>query len=129
MRVSLDATLRESRRLLGELRSVSEAGGVNDGKDVLSLLLRSSERERADGLTDDEIVAQMATFVVAGHETTATVLGWAVHELVENPEAQRRLREELELAAGQDLAELPFLDAVVVRLPSRRPFGLHLDRD
>lgn len=116
MRVSLDATMCESRRLLGELRKVTEGGGVNEGKEVLSLLLKSSDRVQENGLSDDEIVAQMATFVVAGHETTATVLGWVVHELVQNPAVQTRLREELEQAVGEGVEGLPFLDAVIVRL-------------
>ncbi|KAI0204029.1 cytochrome P450 [Astrocystis sublimbata] len=47
------------------------------------------------GFTEDELVEQLLTFMVAGHETTATALTWAVYVLSKNPDMQTRLRDEV----------------------------------
>lgn len=72
--------------------------------DVLSMLV---EAEHEDGapMGDAEIRDQLATLVLAGHETTATALTWAMDLLHRNPEALRRLRAD---AASDDGA---YLDA------------------
>ncbi|WP_378735216.1 cytochrome P450 [Nocardia brasiliensis] len=81
---------------------------------VLGMLLST----RGDGTasTDDELCEQLRTLLVAGHETTATALVWALFELHRAPAALDRLRAELRAAgpaAGPvELAGLPFLDAV-----------------
>ncbi|MFI1915767.1 cytochrome P450 [Nocardia sp. NPDC020380] len=90
-----------------------EAG--RDGSDVLALLLAT---RYADGsaMTDSELREQVRTLLVAGHETTATALVWALYRLHREPATLARLRTEL-AAAGTDLdpgelAELPYLNAV-----------------
>lgn len=56
--------------------------------DLLSRLLRPSDD--GDVLTDAELRDQLITFLLAGHETTATSLSWALHELAHDPEALSR---------------------------------------
>ncbi len=62
--------------------------------------------------------SEVPTFLVAGHETTATATTWALFSLTQCPEAQAKLRNQL-LAVGTDnptmdeLNALPYLDAVV----------------
>ncbi|KAI1124031.1 cytochrome P450 [Nemania abortiva] len=58
-------------------------------KDILTVALSYG------GFTEDELVEQLLTFLAAGHETTATSLGWSVFALAKNPEMQTRLREEI----------------------------------
>ncbi|WP_019932044.1 cytochrome P450 [Nocardia sp. BMG111209] len=82
--------------------------------DILGTLLRA---RYADGgeMPVDELSEQLRTFLVAGHETTATSLVWALYWLYRQPETLRRLRAELAAAAGaepDDLSRLPYLDAV-----------------
>jgi cytochrome P450 len=90
--------------LLGEIqRRRSEHG---DQQDVLSMLLAARD-EDGRSMSDEDLVAEMKTLLVAGHETTATALTWTVLELLQNPDAWARLREEI--AAGGD----EYLDAVV----------------
>ncbi|WPH02622.1 cytochrome P450 78A3 [Acrodontium crateriforme] len=57
--------------------------------DILSVALESG------GFSDEDLVNQMMTFLVAGHETTATAMLWAVYLLCKHPEAQSRLRKEV----------------------------------
>ncbi|KAI0028311.1 cytochrome P450 [Vararia minispora EC-137] len=70
-------------------------------------------------LTDDELLAQINTFTIAGSDTTSTALSRILYLLALHPSVQDRLREELTEAGGSDgevgyddLVELPFLEAV-----------------
>ncbi|EKM59825.1 uncharacterized protein PHACADRAFT_250552 [Phanerochaete carnosa HHB-10118-sp] len=69
-------------------------------------------------LTDDEVLAQVPTFIVAGHETTSTATTWALFSLSQQLDMQRKLRAELLQVATDsptmdELNALPYLDAVV----------------
>ncbi|WP_051023248.1 cytochrome P450 [Nocardia pneumoniae] len=83
--------------------------------DVLGMLLSAAADEPAAS-TDDELCEQVRTLLVAGHETTATALVWALFRLHRAPEALARLRAELRDAGpdagAMELAGLPYLDAV-----------------
>ncbi|MGQ4618202.1 cytochrome P450 [Nocardia sp. R7R-8] len=79
--------------------------------DVLDMLLSAYPDD-----ADDELCEQIRTMLVAGHETTATTLVWALFRLHRAPEALARLRRELcdagPEAGAAELAALPYLDAV-----------------
>ena len=63
---------------------------VGERADVLSMLLSGG------GLSDRELRDELVTLLVAGHETTAALLAWAVHELARRPDAQERLARDEE---------------------------------
>ena len=87
-----------------------------DRDDLLSRLLRPSED--GDGLSDAELRDQLITFLLAGHETTATSLSWALHELARHPKLKRRAQE----AADRPGTEADkFLEAVVKEAMRIRP--------
>jgi cytochrome P450 len=67
------------------------------------------------GMTDDELRDQLVTLLLAGHETTATGLAWALERLLRHPEIMDRLR--VSLAAGDD----EYLNAVVTETLRVRP--------
>jgi cytochrome P450 len=69
-----------------------------DPGDVLSLLLRARDEETGEGMDDEQLRDEVVTLLIAGHETTASALTWAWYLLGRHPEAERRLREELEAA-------------------------------
>ena len=46
-------------------------------------------------LSDEELIAQMATLVLAGHITTATTLTWLLYELSQHKDYQVKMREEI----------------------------------
>jgi cytochrome P450 len=83
-------------------------GGDRD--DVLAMLLAA---EHSDGspMSDEEIRDELLTALVAGHETTASTLGFAFEQLARAPEVQERL------AAGED----DYRDAVINEVLRRRP--------
>lgn len=69
--------------------------------DLLGLLL--TESERADGgLTDQELRDEVVTLLVAGHETTAVTLAWAMYEIARHPSVAVALREEAIAVLGPD---------------------------
>ena len=93
---------------------------------ILSVAIESG------GFTDEGLVNQLMTFLIAGHETTASALTWAICMLCEHPEIQSRLREEVRSSlpdprsptssiSSNDIDGLPYLNAVcneVLRLYS-----------
>ncbi|MBP7963680.1 MAG: cytochrome P450 [Caldilineaceae bacterium] len=87
--------------------------------DLLDLLLAARDEESGAGLSDEELRTEVLTLLVAGHETTALALTWAVILLAQHPDLEQRLRAELNSTlAGRtptmaDLADLPYLDQVV----------------
>ncbi|ORY00332.1 cytochrome P450 [Basidiobolus meristosporus CBS 931.73] len=116
---------RDSRTLLETLiKSTLEADG--DSTDL------SEKRRRMHRLTHAQMKANLLTVVMAGYETTATVMSWVLYELAKNPQYQDRIRAEVQQAFGdinqldieQDLTiiekvlnspdiHLPFVNAII----------------
>jgi cytochrome P450 family 135 len=93
-------------------RRASEDLGERD--DILSLLV-AARHEDGSPMTDAEIHDELLTLLVAGHETTATALSWAVERLIRHPAKLERLRAEVE--AGEDA----YLTATVQETLRLRP--------
>ncbi|MFD0151004.1 cytochrome P450 [Streptomyces sp. NPDC055721] len=74
------------------------AAGVDHG-DALSLLLAARDGQGRP-LSDDELGDQVATLVLAGAETTSSVVAWALRLLADHPEAEARLHAELDTVLG-----------------------------
>jgi cytochrome P450 len=65
------------------------------GQDVLSLLLAVRDAETGEPMPDELVRDEAMTLLLAGHETTANGLSWALHLLARDPARQDRLRAEL----------------------------------
>jgi cytochrome P450 len=81
--------------------------------DILSLLVQARDDE-GQPMTDKELRDQLMTLLVAGHETTASALAWAVERLVRHPEMLGRLREEA-LAGGDEYADAVCKETLRIR--------------
>ncbi len=64
-----------------EIRERRTAPDLATRTDVLSRLIRARRRGAGTPLTDEELRDQLVTLLLAGHETTATALAWALYEL------------------------------------------------
>ena len=105
--------------------SSGASDGVRAGKprrpdDILSMLLAARDNQTGLGMSDKQLRDEAVTILIAGHETTANALTWAMYLLGENPRWFAWLREELAaiLPAGrvpgaEDVAKLPRVRATV----------------
>ena len=85
------------------------------GDDVLALLLEA-RHEDGSPMGRQELRDELMTALVAGHETTASQLAWAVDRLGRAPPVQRRLHEEL--SNGEDEA---YLTATIQEILRHKP--------
>jgi cytochrome P450 len=83
--------------------------------DILTLLL-SARDEDGNPLTDQELRDELITILLAGHETTATSIGWAFERLLRTPSALERLTAEVKAGESSD-----YLDAVIKETLRVRP--------
>ena len=77
-----------------EIAERRRAGDVGGRDDVLSMMI-GAQHEDGSPMSDVEMRDELVTLLVAGHETTATSLSWAVERLVRHPEKLERLRSEV----------------------------------
>ncbi|KAL1754878.1 cytochrome P450 [Schizophyllum commune] len=83
-----------ARDLVARKLSALQAGET--GTDVMSRLVQANaSADPDDRLDEEELLAQLLTMILSGHETTANTLSWALYELCRHPDVQTRLRTEL----------------------------------
>ncbi|MDO9354146.1 MAG: cytochrome P450 [Solirubrobacteraceae bacterium] len=100
--------------LFAEFARRRAADDLADRDDILSLLMQATH-EDGSPMSDQELRDELMTLLVAGHETTATSLSWAVERLIRHPDKLARLQAELD--EGKD----EYLDAVVKETLRLRP--------
>lgn len=89
------------REMIDRRRARSGDGeGAGDGNDMLSTLLRAELPDGTGGLTDQQILDQVVTFLVAGSETTASTLAFVFHLVGTRPDVERRLHAEVGEVVG-----------------------------
>jgi cytochrome P450 len=97
-----------------EIHSRRSAPDLADRTDVLSMLLQARHDDGTE-MSDEELRDELMTLLVAGHETSATALAWALDALTHHPAVLARLRDEVD--SGDDA----YLDAVVKETLRLRP--------
>jgi cytochrome P450 family 135 len=109
---------RELERVNGpiyeEIADRRKAGDLAERDDIMSLLLQATH-EDGSPMSDEELRDELVTLLVAGHETTANALSWAVERLCRHPDKLERLTNEAR--AG----ESSYLEAVVQETLRLRP--------
>jgi len=80
----------------------SNATGKDGSKDVMSILVRANLAEDPKNkLRENDILSQLTTLMLAGHETTASTVTWALYELSKHPDFQKDVREEIKTTRAQ----------------------------
>jgi cytochrome P450 family 135 len=97
-----------------EIAERREAGDLSEREDIMSLLLQATH-EDGSPMSDRELRDELITLLVAGHETTANALSWAVERLCRHPAKLERLGDEVR--AGEN----GYLEAVVKETLRLRP--------
>lgn len=103
------------RATIEQLIAARRAGG-SDRDDLLGSLLAAHDPEDGSRLSSRELADTVVTLVVAGGETTATALSWALDLLARHPEVLGRLHVEVDAILGGRAATIADLD----RLPLTR---------
>lgn len=88
--------------------------GLAGRDDILALLVQTRD-ERGEGLSDAELLAELNTLLVAGHETTATAIAWGAELLAHHPAVLERARRAVN--DGED----GYTDALVKEILRIRP--------
>jgi cytochrome P450 len=116
------------RRLMFEMIAEAEAALARDPSRAASprtvleaMLVARKHDDLGTRMTDDEVVANVATLLLAGEDTTANTLAWVLHYLAHHPAVQRRARDEVDAILGpapilenpEDAHRLRYVAAVV----------------
>jgi cytochrome P450 len=133
-RQAIDAMDGAIYSLIQQKRNAKE-----DGVDLLSMLMHARDEETGQQMNDKQLRDEVATLMLAGHETTANALSWTWMLLSQYPEARSQLQAELEkVLAGrsptvEDIPQLRYAGMVVkesMRLyPPVSIFGREAVRD
>ncbi|OLF10322.1 cytochrome P450 [Actinophytocola xanthii] len=110
---------RDLQRIVDTLVADRLANPRPDGDDVLTRLIHSTSLERDPRVGARRMRDELTTLLLAGHETTASTLGWALHLVDDHPEVAQRLHEEAVAVLGDrlptfaDLARLRYTAMVI----------------
>ncbi|KAK3986871.1 cytochrome P450 [Cladorrhinum sp. PSN332] len=90
-----------------------------DVDDILNVMLHAVDPVTGKGFTDENIRYQMATFLVAGHDTSAGTMDFLFYNLLQHPEALQKCYAEVDAVLGdkplkvEDIPKLKYLDAAI----------------
>ena len=88
-------------------------------RDLLSLMLNKKDPQTGEGLSDENIINQLITFLIAGHETTSGLLSFAIFNLLKYPATLTIAQAEVDTIMGEEairtdhLPKLKYLDKVL----------------
>src|SRR6201996_946489 len=111
---------RRWTRFVAMLMAERRAAGKSEGapsRDLFDLMTAARDPESGQAFTDAQLGDEVATMILAGHETTATALFWALYLLALDPATQEMVAQEVEAIGGAqgapDLDRLKFTRAVI----------------
>ncbi|MGH3914166.1 MAG: cytochrome P450 [Pseudonocardiaceae bacterium] len=113
--------IRAYALLREEIARCRQDPALADRSDAMAMLLRSVD-DIGQPMPDDELIDQLLTLLLAGHETTATALSWTFERLIRNPTLLERTAQAA--AQGDDA----WLDAVCKESLRIRPVVYQIGR-
>jgi cytochrome P450 len=127
--------VRLRREMDGLLRAefARRRAAAESGSDILSLLLAARD-EDGEPMSDQELVDEMRTLLVVGHETTATALTWAFQRIASRPDVLATIRAELARVVGpgpvapEHIGQLTYLDATIKEVLRLNPIVSEVGR-
>ncbi len=112
-------SLKRMQALANEAIQRRKDEGGKDIPDLLDLLLEGEDAETKRKMNTAELRDNLLTFIVAGHETTALTLAWALYLCAFDEEVQDKLRAEAQsvldgrIATAEDCDALPYTEQVI----------------
>jgi unspecific monooxygenase len=101
--------------LIAERRAAGKSEGAPP-RDLFDLMVAARDPETGQAFNDEQLGDQVATMILAGHETTATALFWSLYLLALDPVTQEQLAAEVQGASiegASDIERLQFTRAVI----------------
>ncbi|MEQ6249039.1 cytochrome P450 [Sulfitobacter sp. HNIBRBA3233] len=126
--------LDQTKRAADEAIARRHARGPRQVPDLLDHLLAAEDPKSGRAMTTPELRDNLLTFIVAGHETTAQTLAWALYLMGFDTETQARARAEAQAALGgrtataDDLEALPLVRQIIDETLRLYPAGGLLSR-
>ena len=120
--------LRDIGAMIARRRSAPPQG------DLVDMLMKARDPRTDAALSDSVLADNLLGFIVAGHETTALTLTWALYLLAAHAPTLRRVRDEVTAVAGDDaiapehVAHLVFTRQVISEVMRLYPAGFMLTR-
>lgn len=112
-------SVRTMHQMVAAAIEARRATGSHTADDLLDRMLAAEDPETHRRMTPDDLLKNMQFFIVAGHETTALALAWALYLLANVPQQQQRAREQARgqlggRAAGAcDVAAMPLIGQIL----------------
>jgi cytochrome P450 len=106
-------------RIVDLLVEQRKANPISSGDDVLTRLIASTGKETDKRVADRRMRDELVTLLLAGHETTASTVGWTLNQVSQHPEVRARLHEEAVAVYGdrrptyEDLTKLRYTNMVL----------------
>jgi cytochrome P450 len=92
--------------LIAERREMGKKDGAPP-RDLFDLMDAARDPETGKGFSDEQLIDEVATMILAGHETTATALFWALYLLALDPDTQEEVASE---TRGEHLDSMADID-------------------
>jgi cytochrome P450 len=115
------------RLLYAEIAERRADPDLAERTDALAMLIRAADQDGRT-MTDQELRDQLITLLVAGHDTTATGLSWALERLTRHPAALAEAVAAADASAGGDSSGDDYLDAVAKETLRIRPVVFDVGR-
>jgi cytochrome P450 len=106
------SSVRTMHRMVAQAIEARRGRSTGAGDDLLDRMLAAEDPESGRKMTPEDLVHNMQFFIVAGHETTALAISWALYLLANMPEYQDRARAEVRARLSGRVAEAGDLDAM-----------------
>jgi cytochrome P450 len=110
------AMRRQEARLRGAVGELIRARRADPTPrdDLFDRLLAAAEPETGRRMSDEQLVDNLLTFLIAGHDTTAKALAWTLYLLSHAPEWEARMLEEIRQVVGEGPVEAAHLERLTV---------------
>ncbi|KAK7718990.1 hypothetical protein SLS63_010313 [Diaporthe eres] len=108
---------RTAREVIEERKK--QPDGFKRRRDLLTAMVETVDSRTGRKMTEESVIDNLITFLVAGHETTAATLQFTMYNLLKHPEKYQKLQEEIDSVVGTGhislahVSKLKYLDAVI----------------
>ena len=106
LRSSVATMLRERREI--------EARSGSGPDDLMHRLMRARDPDTGQAMNDEQLIDNLLTFYLAGHETTARALAWTLYLLAQSPEWAAALEDEIDRVTGGKAVESAHLERLAL---------------